>query len=202
VIELRRAQLNFGDRLIADEVEGLDEDWMRHVDEVLADEEILTAVYDALGKRHVMSRTRGRRGFSAEVVLRLLILKHVRNWSYEALEREVRANLVYRNFTRVGFAKMPDAKTMGRWGRALGPEVIKQIHERIVHIAQEKGIVEGRRMRVDTTVVETNIHHPTDSSLLGDGVRVLTRVMKKISDIAGEAGAKLRDRSRSVKKRV
>jgi IS5 family transposase len=202
VIELRRAQLNFGDRLIADEVEGLDEDWMRHVDEVLADEEILTAVYDALGKRHVMSRTRGRRGFSAEVVLRLRILKHVRNWSYEALEREVRANLVYRNFTRVGFAKMPDAKTMGRWGRALGPEVIKQIHERIVHIAQEKGIVEGRRMRVDTTVVETNIHHPTDSSLLGDGVRVLTRVMKKISDIAGEAGAKLRDRSRSVKKRV
>ena len=57
-------------------------------------------------------------------------------------------------------------------------------------------------MRVDTTVVETNIHHPTDSSLLGDGVRVLTRVMKKINDIAGEAGAKLRDRSRSVKKRV
>jgi transposase-like protein DUF772/DDE family transposase len=202
VIDLRRAQLNFGDRLIADEVEGLDEDWMRHVDDVLADEEILTVVYKALGKRHRLSRTRGRRGFSAEVVLRLLVLKHVRNWSYDVLEREVRANLVYRNFTRVGFARCPDAKTMGRWGRALGPEVIKQIHERIVHIAQEKGIVEGRRMRVDTTVVETNIHHPTDSSLLGDGVRVLTRVMKKITDIAGEAGAKLRDRSRSVKKRV
>src|SRR5215467_7615384 len=117
VIEFRRAQLNFGDKLIADEVEGLDEDWMRHVDEVLADEEILTAVYEALGKRHAMSRTRGRRGFSAEVVLRLLVLKHVRNWSYAVLEREVRANLVYRNFTRVGFAKMPDAKTMGGWGR-------------------------------------------------------------------------------------
>jgi transposase, IS5 family len=202
VIDLRRAQLNFGDRLIADEVEGLDEDWMRHVDEVLADEEILTAVYEALGKRHHLSRTRGRRGFPAEVVLRLLLLKHVRNWSYDVLEREVRANLIYRNFTRVGFAKMPDAKSMGRWGRALGPEVIKQIHERIVHIAQEKGIVEGRRMRVDTTVVETNIHHPTDSSLLGDGVRVLTRLMKKISKIAGDTGAKLRDRSRSVKKRV
>jgi IS5 family transposase len=57
-------------------------------------------------------------------------------------------------------------------------------------------------MRVDTTVVETNIHYPTDSSLLGDGVRVLTRVMKKITGIVGEAGAKLRDRSRSVKYRV
>ena len=108
-----------------------------------------------------MSRTRGRRGFSAEVVLRLLVLKHVRNWSYAVLEREVRANLVYRNFTRVGFAKMPDAKTMGRWGRALGPEVIKQIHDRIVGIAHEKGIAQGGKMRVDTTVVETNIHHPT-----------------------------------------
>ena len=57
-------------------------------------------------------------------------------------------------------------------------------------------------MRVDTTVVETNIHYPTDSSLLGDGVRVLTRTMKRIAKIAGKAGAKLRDRSRSVKLRV
>jgi IS5 family transposase len=57
-------------------------------------------------------------------------------------------------------------------------------------------------MRVDTTVVETNIHYPTDSSLLGDGVRVLTRTMKKITGIAGAAGATLRDRRRSVKLRV
>ena len=62
--------------------------------------------------------------------------------------------------------------------------------------------MEGRRMRVDTTVVETNIHYPTDSSLLGDGVRVLIRTMKKISKIAGQAGARLRDRGRSVKLRV
>ena len=78
------------------------------------------------------------------------------------LEREVRANLVYRDFTRVGGGKMPDAKTMGRWGVAVGPEVIKQIHERMVQIAQAQGRDAGRRMRVDTTVVETNIHYPTD----------------------------------------
>ena len=141
-------------------------------------------------------------GTPAEMVLRLLILKHVRNWSYEVLEREVRANLVYRDFTRVGGGKMPDAKTMGRWGLAVGPEVIKQVHERLVKIAKDQGVAVGRRMRVDTTVVETNIHYPTDSSLLGDGVRVLTRAMKKITEIAGEVGAKLRDRSRSVKLRV
>ena len=143
------------------------------------------AVYEALAKRHPKSRCRGRRGTPAEMVLRLLILKHIRNWSYEVLEREVRANLVYRDFTRVGGAKTPDAKTMGRWGVALGPEVLKQVHERLVQIARDKGVTAGRRMRVDTTVVETDIHHPTDSTLLGDGVRVLTRIMRKITADCG-----------------
>jgi IS5 family transposase len=77
--------------------------------------------------------------------VRLLILKHARNWSYAVLEREVRANLIYRKFARIGFAKAPDAKTMGKWGLAVGPEVIKEIHERIVGIAKEKGIAQGQR---------------------------------------------------------
>ena len=53
-------------------------------------------------------------------------------------------------------------------------------------------------MRIDTTVIESNIHYPTDSSLLGDGVRVLTRSMRKITELVGATGAKLHDRSRSV----
>jgi IS5 family transposase len=202
MIEMRRAQLSFGDGLIAEEVSDLREDWMKHADEVLADETIVVIVYEALAKRHPNSRRRGRRGRPADVVLRLLTLKHIKNWSYEKLEREVRANLVYRDFTRVGGDKMPDAKTMGRWGVALGPQVVVQIHERMVVVAKEKGVVKGRKMRVDTTVVETNIHYPTDSSLLGDGVRVLTRIMKKVTAIAGAVGTTLRDRSRSVKRRV
>ncbi|MET0720543.1 MAG: ISNCY family transposase [Tardiphaga sp.] len=199
---MRRRQLSFADGLIAEEVSDLRDGWMEHADAVLADESIVSAVYEALAKRHPKSRSRGRYGAPAEVVLRLLILKHVRNWSYAVLEREVRANLVYRDFTRVGGGKMPDAKTMGRWGVALGPEVIKQVHERLVQIARDKGVTAGRRMRVDTTVVETDIHHPTDSTLMGDGVRVLTRIMRKITKIAGTAGTKLRDRSRSVKLRL
>jgi transposase, IS5 family len=202
MIEMRRHQLSFGDGLIAEEVSDLREGWMIHADTVLADEEIVSAVYEALARRHPKSRCRGRRGAPAEMVLRLLVLKHIRNWSYVVLEREVRANLVYRDFTHVGGAKMPDAKTMGRWGLALGPEVLKRIHERVVTISREKGVTTGRRMRVDTTVVETDIHHPTDSTLLGDGVRVLTRIMRKIAKIAGTAGTKLRDRSRSVKFRL
>ena len=71
-----------------------------------------------------------------------------------------------------------------------------------MEIALEKKVASGRKLRVDTTVVETNIHYPTDSSLLGDGVRVLIRVMKKVGDIAGKTGTVLRERSRSVKLKV
>jgi transposase, IS5 family len=202
MIEMRRRQLSFGDGLIAEEVSDLCDDWMQAADRVLADEEILTAVYEALVQRHPKSRSLGRKGMPAELVLRLLVLKHVRNWSYEVLEREVRANLVYRHFTRVGGGKVPDAKTMGRWGVAVAPHVLERIQARIVAIAREKRVIEGRRMRVDTTVVETNIHYPTDSSLLGDGVRVLTRIMKRITKIAGAGGTELRDRSRSVQLKV
>ena len=80
-----------------------------------------------------------------------------RKSDYQVLEREVRANLVYRDFTRVGAGKMPDAKTMGRWGVAVGPEVVKQVHQRLVKLAQVNGLAAGRRMRVDTTVVETSL---------------------------------------------
>jgi hypothetical protein len=73
MIEMRRAQLSFGDGLIAEEVSDLREDWMRYADQVLADEQIVAAVYEALAKRRPKSRSRGRRGIPAEVVLRLLV---------------------------------------------------------------------------------------------------------------------------------
>jgi transposase, IS5 family len=198
VIEPSRPQLSFAEGLIQEEVGPLWEEWMRQVDALLADRELVQIVYEALARRWPKSRTRGRPATPAEVVLRLLLLKHLRNWSYRVLEREVRANLVYRQFTRVGAQKVPDAKTLGRLALALGPEIIEQLHARVVAIACEKRIVRGRRLRVDTTVVETDIHYPTDSSLLGDGVRVLTRAMKRIAAIAGRTGTRLRDRSRAV----
>ncbi|MGO9931183.1 MAG: ISNCY family transposase [Steroidobacteraceae bacterium] len=202
MIELSRPQLSFAEGLIEEEVGGLWEPWMRQVDGLLADRELLQIVYEALARRWPESRTRGRPGTPAEVVLRLLLLKHIRNWSYRVLEREVRANLVYRQFTRVGAEKVPDAKTLGKLALALGPEVIEQLHARVVAMASAKQIIRGRRLRLDTTVVETNIHYPTDSSLLGDGVRVLTRTMQRIAKIAGRAGTRLRDRTRTVGYRV
>jgi IS5 family transposase len=203
VIHLRRpGQFTLGDGLIAEHTDGLWEGWMRQADKVLEDEQLLNAVYEALSRRRPKSRTRGRLGVPAEIVLRMLLLKHLRDWSFDVVEREVRANLVYREFTRVGWEKVPDAKTLGRQARALGPEVIEQIHQRMVALARENGVIQGRKMRVDTTVVETDIHYPTDSSLLGDGTRVLTRLMKQVTALAGAAGSKVRDRMRSVQRRV
>ena len=202
MIQMRHQQPSLWETFFAEEVADLWEPWMRVVDELLEDDELLDAVYDAQGKRHPQSRTRGRQQTPAEVVLRMLILKQVRNWSYEILEREVRANVVYRCFCRIGMEKVPDAKTLVRWGQAVGPEAIRELHDRLVAIAQERKVIRGRKMRVDTTVVESNIHYPTDSSLLHDGTRVLTRTMKKIEQQAGGFETRIRDRKRSVRKRV
>src|SRR5215831_19282792 len=202
MIRMKHQQPSLWETFFAEEVAELWEPWMRAVDELLEDDELLSAVYDAQGQRHAQSRTRGRHQTPAEVVLRMLILKHVRNWSYATLEREVRANVVYRSFCRIGMEKVPDAKTLVRLGQVIGANTIAEVHDRIVAIAKERGVIQGRRMRVDTTAVETNIHYPTDSGLLGDGARVLTRTMKKIAGKAGKLKREVRDRTRSVRKRV
>jgi IS5 family transposase len=202
MIAARRLQLHFADGLISEAVDDLWEPWMRHADQALEDEALLLAIQQELAKRCKKSKTRGRPGTTAEVILRMMLLKHFRDWSFADLTREVRANLVYREFTRIGGGKVPDDKTMGRLARQLAPAVVEKLHRRVVEIALEKKVASGRKLRVDTTVVETDIHYPTDSSLLGDGVRVLIRVMKKIGDIAGRTGTALRDRSRSVKLKV
>jgi len=176
---------------------------MIEADHLLKDEELIEQVFEAQGQRHEHSATKGRSQTPAEMVLRLLLLKHVRNWSFDVLEREVRMNLAYRDFARIGLGKVPDAKTLARIAQALGGDVIAELPRRLVEIAQEKGVVRGRRMRVDTTVVETNIHYPTDSSMLGDGARVLTRTIKKIEQKVGnKLKRKVRSRTRSINKRV
>jgi IS5 family transposase len=169
VIKLRHEQRSLWEDLFAAEVADLWEPWMRVVDELLEDDELLETVFDAQGQRHPHSRTRGRKQAPAEVALRMLILKHMRNWSFEVLEREVRANVVYRSFCRIGMEKVPDEKTLVRLGQAIGPETIRELHDRIVELARQRDVIRGRKMRVDTTVVETNIHYPTDSGLLMTG---------------------------------
>ena len=141
MVELRHHQRLVWEGWFPEQAEGWWEEWMRQADRVLDDDELLEAVYHAQGKRRPKSHCRGRKQTPAEVLLRLAVLKHVRNWSFEETEREVRANVVYRQFTRIGAEKVPDAKTLGRLVQALGPAVIQQVHQRLVAIAQEKKVV-------------------------------------------------------------
>src|SRR5580693_5948438 len=170
-------------------------DWLRKIDTLLEDDAVIDVVAQALETRWPQSRRRGRPGTPAEVVIRLLILKHLFDWSYDDLEREVRANLVYRMFTRIDAGDVPDAKTILKIARALGPEVIEQVHRQVIEIAKRAGVTHGRRFRIDTTVVETNVHYPTDSTLLQDGVRVLTRTMQRAERAVGPRTVRKRLRS-------
>jgi transposase, IS5 family len=175
---------------------------LRRIDTLLEDEAVIETVAQAMETRWPQSRRRGRLGTPAEVVLRMLILKHLFDWSYDDLEHEVRANLVYRAFTRIDAGDVPDAKTILKIARALGPDVIEELHRRVVDVAKRAGVTHGRRFRIDTTVVETNVHYPTDSSLLQDGMRVLTRTMQRASAALGDPRGRVRNRLRSVGRRV
>jgi IS5 family transposase len=163
VIAVRRLQRSFADGLITGEVDDLWEPWMRHADQALEDDALLALIQNELAKRCRKSKTRGRPATPVDVILRMMLLKHVRDWSYEVLSREVRANLVYREFTRIGGEKVPDDKTMGRLGRQPGPNLVQKLNERVVEIARQNKIATGRKLRVDTTVVETNIHYRMSS---------------------------------------
>ena len=175
---------------------------LRRIDTLLEDVGVLDPIVTALEARSAQSRRRGRPGTPAEVVLRMLVLKHLYRWSYDTLEHEVRANLVYRAFARVGAGAVPDAKTILKIARVLDPAVIQQVHDRIVALAVARKVTRGRRLRVDTTVVETNAHYPTDSTLLRDGVRVLTRTMQRAGTVLGGTAAPIRNRLRSVGRQV
>jgi IS5 family transposase len=175
---------------------------LREIDALLDDEALVDLVASVLGRRHPLSRRRGRLGTPAAVVLRMLVLKHLFHWSFEECEREVRGSLVYRAFCRIDGERVPDAKTLIRLGQLLDGPVLKQVLERLAHVARARRVIQGRRLRVDTTVVETNIHYPTDSTLLADGVRVLTRTMKRLGRRLKGPRLHIRDRARSVSRRV
>src|SRR5215472_1052569 len=147
VIRRRHQQRNLFEAVIGSVeqlVEGQVEPALKRLDEVLADDTLLDAVMQQLAKRRPHSRGRGRPSTPGEVALRMLVLKRLKRWSFEQTEYEVRQNLVYRHLTRVYFERVPDAKTLVRLSAAIGEEGIKAIHQRVVEIAREQRLIEGR----------------------------------------------------------
>lgn len=131
------------------------------------------------GRKRVDS-AKGRDGMSAEQVLRVAVLKQHTGLSYDALAFGLLDSSTYRSFCRVGFADEPPKKTtLQRNVKRVRPATWEAINELLVLKARAFGVDDGKKVRTDCTVVESNIHHPTDSTLLGDGVRVLSRLMKR-----------------------
>jgi IS5 family transposase len=180
----------------------LKDDLLDPVDALLDDAQLVGLVRERLARRRPLSPRRGRPSIAPDRLLRCCVMKHLKGWSLRELEREVRSNLVYRRFTRFDADPTPDYSTFSRCFALLGPEVTKQVHERVVAKAREENVARGRKLRTDTTVVESNIHYPTDSSLLGDGVRVLTRALRGIAKQCEAGAVAVVNHDRSVKRRL
>src|SRR6187549_3487218 len=141
---------------------------LAQLDRLLEDDAIFGRVKADMARRRPHSLTLGRPGTPVEVVLRLLVLKRLYGWSYEQVEHFVSDSLVLRQFCRVYLEKVPDDTTLIRRANTIGPETIRMLNDRVVQLARSLKVTRGRKLRVDTTAVETNIHFPTDSGLLGD----------------------------------
>jgi transposase, IS5 family len=174
------------------------------LDRLLDDDVLFAWVKEDLAKRHPKSRTHGRHSTPVEVILRMLIVRRLYDLSYEQTERFVSDSLTLRQFCRLYLERAPDDTTLIRWSNLIGEQTLRRIHERVVALAREHKVTGGRKLRIDGTVVETNIAHPTDSGLLRDGVRVLGRLARKakrcLAEEARAVGGLFRDRTRSAKR--
>ena len=180
----------------------LKDDLLDPVDALLDDPVLLDLVRECLANRHPLSTRTGRDGIAADRLLRCCVMKHLKGWSFRVLERELRSNLVYRRFTHFDAEATPDYTTFIRNFALLSPAVTEQIHQRVVGLASEQGVAHGEKLRTDTTVVESNVHYPTDSSLLGDGIRVLSRGLQRIADECKKGALEVVHHGRSVKRRL
>jgi IS5 family transposase len=127
----------------------------------------------------------------------MLIVRRLYGWSYAETERFVGDSLVPRQCCRLGLERAPDDTTLLRWADLIRPATLDGLLDHVVALARQLKVARGRRLRVDSTVVETTIHHPTDSSLLADGVRMLGRLVRRAKPAVGEALAGVRDAFRT-----
>jgi transposase, IS5 family len=179
---------------------------LAQLDRLLEDDAIFCRIKADMARRRPHSLSLGRPGTPVEVVLRLLVIKRLHGWSYEEVEHFVSDSLVLRQFCRVYLEKVPDDTTLLRWAHVIAPETLAVLNDRVVALARQLAVTGGRKLRLDSTVVETTIHYPSDSSLLADGVRVLSRVLRRVRAALGQAAglgkALYRTRLRSARRLV
>lgn len=173
---------------------------LKLVDQILMDDGFGEILFAAL-RRLSGNCSQGRRRIAVNQLLRTGVLKHLKNWSMRSLSTEMRRNLDYRAFTQV-FEQNPRAtSSLSRNLATIDGDTLRQLNEHLCGLAREWGVVQGRSYRQDTTVCETNVHYPTDSTLLQDGARVLARIAEQAEKLLPSIG-KLRDRAKAIKHRV
>ena len=180
----------------------LKDDLLDPVDQLLDDPALVDLVRQCLAKRSPRSTRTGRTGMAPDRLLRCCVMKHLKGWSFRDLERELRSNLVYRRFTHFDADTTPDFSVFSRSFALLSPAVTAEIHQRVLSLACEHGVAQGQKLRSDTTAVESNVHYPTDSSLLGDGIRVLSRSLQRIAHECKNGALAVVDHGRAVKHRL
>lgn len=157
---------------------------------------------DLVGTSHSESVWVGSRGLSAEQVIRALIVKQMNGFSYRQLAFHLEDSRTYRRFCKLSHTSAtPKKSALAASIKALRPETLEAIHRLVIEQAVECGVDDGKKLRVDATVVESNIHHPTDSELLWDCIRVLTRLIKKAQRSLGRARLPATDHTRRAKRR-
>ena len=176
---------------------------LKRLDQLLEDDQLYKRVRADLGKRYRFTLVHGRHSTPVEVILRLLLCKHLYGWSYEETRERVADSLVLRWFCRVYFQTVPDKSTLIRWTHTLRPETLHALNDRVAELAKQAKVTTGRKLRLDATCVQTTIHHPTDSGLLVDSVRVLSRLVKRAKPLVAEqlqnVGTACRSRLRSAR---
>lgn len=193
---LREPQLTFWDSFLPAELQGLREE-LAKVDTLLDDTQILAPYVERF------HTTMGRPTVPIETYLRLMYLKFRYQLGYETLVEEVSDSIQWRRFCRIPLdKKVPHSTTLIKLTKRFGNELIEELNQTLIEKAIEQKIIRGRKLRVDTTVVESDIHYPTDASLLVDGVKVITRTVKKLKEVADSIPAQFRDRTRSIKKQL
>src|SRR3989454_5516540 len=174
---------------------------LAELDRLLEDDQLFQRVKADLARRRPHTLQTGRPSTPVEVILRLLVVQHLYCWSYEQVEHFVNDSLVLRQFCRLGLEPVPHDTTLLRWANLVQPETLHHLLDRVTELAHSLKVTRGRKLRIDSTVVETTIHHPSDSSLLADGVRVLSRLVRLAGHLlARGAEPGFRDRTPGAKR--
>jgi IS5 family transposase len=170
---------------------------LKVLDGLLEDDQLYQQVRADFGKRYRYTLVHGRHSTPVEVLLRMLICKHLYQWSYQETVKQVYDNLLLRWFCRVYWAEVPDASTLFRWEQTLRPETLHTLNDRVVQLAAQAKVTKGRKLRLDATCVQTTIHHPTDSGLLVDSVRVLSRFVQRAKGLVKDQMSHVQQACRS-----